>query len=202
MGDARHLPPSAQEAMRSRAVAALVAGRDREGVAAVFGVSLKAVDKWWAKWQAGGREALVMHPRGKPAGVHQVLGEAHDGRPLPHDAAPDRTALLPATPRRPLTAGRPLTADRAARRCRPVAPPAHTFLVAAQHGAVLSVVRSTLRAGRDHWCDGGSFMAGEYPEFRLRLPGGDGIDRARGVLLDKTGTNGSRKFLVRRLPRT
>ncbi|MGW4026483.1 DUF4357 domain-containing protein [Streptomyces sp. NPDC005009] len=40
-------------------------------------------------------------------------------------------------------------------------------------------------------------MADEYPEFRLRLPSGDGIDRARGVLLDETGTNGSRKFLVR-----
>ncbi|MFF4583102.1 helix-turn-helix domain-containing protein [Streptomyces sp. NPDC001373] len=76
VGDARHLSPSAQEALRLRAVAALVAGRDREDVAAVFGVSLKAVDKWWAKWQAGGREALVMRPRGKPVGVHQVLGEA------------------------------------------------------------------------------------------------------------------------------
>ncbi|MEW2585887.1 DUF4357 domain-containing protein [Streptomyces virginiae] len=40
-------------------------------------------------------------------------------------------------------------------------------------------------------------MAQEYPEFRLRLPGGDGVERARGVLLDETGTNGSRKFLVR-----
>ncbi|MFD6323883.1 DUF4357 domain-containing protein [Streptomyces sp. NPDC058442] len=40
-------------------------------------------------------------------------------------------------------------------------------------------------------------MVDECPEFRLRLPNGDGIDRARGVLLDETGTNGSRKFLVR-----
>ncbi len=40
------------------------------------GVSLKAVDIWWSKWRAGGREALVMQPRGKPVGVHQVLGEA------------------------------------------------------------------------------------------------------------------------------
>ncbi|MFF3934246.1 helix-turn-helix domain-containing protein [Streptomyces hirsutus] len=63
VGDARHLSPSAQEALRLRAVAALVAGRDREDVAAVFGVSLKAVDGWWARWQAGGREALVMQPR-------------------------------------------------------------------------------------------------------------------------------------------
>ncbi|MHB9856730.1 winged helix-turn-helix domain-containing protein [Streptomyces sp. YIM S03343] len=76
VGDARHLSPSAQEALRLRAVAALVAGRDREDVAAVFGVSLKAVDGWWAKWQAGGREALVMRPRGKPVGVHQMLDEA------------------------------------------------------------------------------------------------------------------------------
>ncbi|MFE9926792.1 helix-turn-helix domain-containing protein [Streptomyces sp. NPDC005774] len=37
-------------------MAALVAGWGREDVAAVFGVSLKAVDMWWVKWQAGGRE--------------------------------------------------------------------------------------------------------------------------------------------------
>jgi transposase len=53
VGDARHLSPSAQEALRLRAVAALVAGRDRKDVAAIFGVSLKAVDGWWAKWQSG-----------------------------------------------------------------------------------------------------------------------------------------------------
>ncbi|MBB5940377.1 helix-turn-helix domain-containing protein [Streptomyces zagrosensis] len=76
VGDARHLSPSAQEGLRLRAVAALVVGREREDVAAFFGVSLKAVDGWWAKWQAGGWEALVMRPRGKPVGVHQVLEEA------------------------------------------------------------------------------------------------------------------------------
>lgn len=76
MGDARHLSPSAQEALRLRTVAALAAIRDSEDVAAVFGGSLKTVEKWWAKWQAGGREALVMRPRGKPVGVRQVLGEA------------------------------------------------------------------------------------------------------------------------------
>ncbi|MES4881867.1 MULTISPECIES: DUF4357 domain-containing protein [unclassified Streptomyces] len=35
------------------------------------------------------------------------------------------------------------------------------------------------------------------PEFQLRLPNGDGIGRARGALLDETGTNGSRRFLIR-----
>jgi transposase len=29
--------------------------------------------------EVAGREALVMRPRGKPAGVHQVLGEAEQG---------------------------------------------------------------------------------------------------------------------------
>ncbi|MFG2525121.1 IS630 family transposase [Streptomyces sp. NPDC048527] len=59
-----------------RAVAALVAGRDREDVASVFGVSLRAVDNWWAKWQAGGRKALLARTKGRPVAVHQVLGEA------------------------------------------------------------------------------------------------------------------------------
>ncbi|MFF5183429.1 DUF4357 domain-containing protein [Streptomyces sp. NPDC000345] len=36
----------------------------------------------------------------------------------------------------------------------------------------------------------------QYPLFWLRLPNGDGIDRARGVLLNERGTNGSRKFLI------
>ncbi|MFD1276191.1 helix-turn-helix domain-containing protein [Streptomyces kaempferi] len=67
VGDAQQLSPSAQEALRMRAVAALVAGRDREDVAAVFQVSPKAVDKWWVKWHAGGRGALMAQPRGRRA---------------------------------------------------------------------------------------------------------------------------------------
>lgn len=59
-----------------RAVAALVAGRDREDVASVFGVSLKAVDNWWVKWQTGAGRRFPARPKGRPVGVHQVLGEA------------------------------------------------------------------------------------------------------------------------------
>ncbi|WP_443079374.1 helix-turn-helix domain-containing protein [Streptomyces sp. P5-A9] len=62
------------------ALSALLAGRAREDVAAIFGVSLKAVDKWWAKWQACGREALVMRPRGKPVGVHPGVRGSGAGR--------------------------------------------------------------------------------------------------------------------------
>lgn len=42
----------------------------------MFQVSLKAVDNWWAKWLAGGREALVAQPRGRRVGEHQVLDTA------------------------------------------------------------------------------------------------------------------------------
>ncbi|MGW2370747.1 IS630 family transposase [Streptomyces sp. NPDC001667] len=76
VGDARHLSPSAQEALRMRAVAALVEGHRREDAAAMFKVSLKAVDGWWAKWLSGGREALSARPRGKRVGEHQVLSES------------------------------------------------------------------------------------------------------------------------------
>ncbi|MFE1782260.1 hypothetical protein ACFW9F_06620 [Streptomyces sp. NPDC059506] len=39
-------------------------------------MSLRAVDGWWANWQAGGRDSLAMRSHGNPVGVHQVLGEA------------------------------------------------------------------------------------------------------------------------------
>ncbi|MFF8925604.1 IS630 family transposase [Streptomyces koyangensis] len=42
----------------------------------MFGVSLKAVDNRWTRWQAGGREALLARTKGRPVGVNQVLGEA------------------------------------------------------------------------------------------------------------------------------
>ncbi|WP_309060062.1 helix-turn-helix domain-containing protein [Streptomyces sp.] len=54
-------------------MAALVAGRTREDVAAVFQVPLKAVDNWWAKWLAGGCKALAAQPRGRRPGEHQTL---------------------------------------------------------------------------------------------------------------------------------
>jgi hypothetical protein len=56
-------------------VAPLVSGLDREDVAVVFQVSLKAVDGWWSKWLAGRREALVSQPRGG-VGEHQAVRHA------------------------------------------------------------------------------------------------------------------------------
>lgn len=58
------------------AVSALMEGRDRVEVAALFKVSVKAVDNWWERWRAGGRDALLSRPRGRRVGEHQVLSEA------------------------------------------------------------------------------------------------------------------------------
>ncbi|MFH9355485.1 winged helix-turn-helix domain-containing protein [Kitasatospora sp. NPDC017646] len=61
---------------RLRAVAALVEGRDREDVAAMFKVSLKAVDGWWAKWLVGGPGRARSASARRQAGEHQALSEA------------------------------------------------------------------------------------------------------------------------------
>jgi hypothetical protein len=84
VGDARQLSPSAQEALRLRAVAALAAGRTREDVAAVFQVSLKAVDNWWAKWLAGGvRRSWPSRVDGAPASTRFSMWSSsrRSGRP-------------------------------------------------------------------------------------------------------------------------
>ncbi|WP_455908093.1 helix-turn-helix domain-containing protein [Streptomyces chartreusis] len=75
VGDARTWSPDAQEAVRLLAVSALVEGRDRAEVAALLKGSVRAVDNWWAKWQAGGRGTLLSRPRGRRTGEHQVLPE-------------------------------------------------------------------------------------------------------------------------------
>ncbi|WP_241196346.1 helix-turn-helix domain containing protein, partial [Streptomyces sp. ADI95-17] len=54
VGDARAWSPGAQEAVRL-----LAEGRDRAEVASLFKVLARAVDNWWAKWQADGRGALL-----------------------------------------------------------------------------------------------------------------------------------------------
>jgi transposase len=76
--------------VRLLAVSALVEGRGRAEVAALFRVSVRAVDNWWARWQAGGRDALLSRPRGRRAGEHQALSEA--------EQAAVRQAVLDHTP--------------------------------------------------------------------------------------------------------
>ncbi|MFI2506512.1 helix-turn-helix domain-containing protein [Streptomyces sp. NPDC018972] len=82
-GDAWSRSPDAQEAVRPVAVSALVKGRDRVEVAALSRVSVRAVDNWWARWQAGGR------------GVHRVVRD-----PSPPVRARRRHAVGSAAARR------------------------------------------------------------------------------------------------------
>lgn len=58
MKDTRSLDQSAQEALRLKAVAAILDGKTHEEVAKLFGVSLRAVGKWWATYKVGGMVAL------------------------------------------------------------------------------------------------------------------------------------------------
>ncbi|WP_233289849.1 helix-turn-helix domain-containing protein [Streptomyces microflavus] len=66
--------PDAQEAARLLAVFALVEGRDRVAVAALFKVSVKAVDNWWAKWQAGGAPQPALASAGE---TYRQLNSGH-----------------------------------------------------------------------------------------------------------------------------
>ncbi|WP_443078409.1 helix-turn-helix domain-containing protein [Streptomyces sp. NBC_01723] len=90
VGDARTRSADAQEAVRLLAVSALVEGRDRAVVAALFKMSVRAVDNWWTRWRTGGRDALPSRPRGRRVGEHQVLSEA--------EQAAVRQAVLSHTP--------------------------------------------------------------------------------------------------------
>ncbi|MGA5285441.1 helix-turn-helix domain-containing protein [Streptomyces griseoincarnatus] len=57
-----------------------MAGRTREDVAAVFQVSLKAVDSWWASWLAGGRDALVASRAGAGSASIRCAMRSSSGR--------------------------------------------------------------------------------------------------------------------------
>ncbi|WP_439794520.1 helix-turn-helix domain-containing protein [Streptomyces agglomeratus] len=134
-------------------MAALAEGRDREDVAAVFRVSLKAVDGWWAKWQAGGRDALVARPRGKRVGEHQVLSEAEQAAVRqPGQAGDEGAGQLPpprADPGTPGTAGRGRRACCAAgRRWPPGQRPLRRAVRGAARRRGWSFLRRTVRSAR------------------------------------------------------
>lgn len=62
--DARALPPEAQEALRERAVAAILAGMSHTEVARVFSVNRATVSGWWGAYSSGGSTALSSRTRG------------------------------------------------------------------------------------------------------------------------------------------
>jgi transposase len=64
--DARSLPTKAQEALRTRAVKAVVKGMKQETAAQTFGVTRQAVGKWMKAYREGGMKALAAKAQGRP----------------------------------------------------------------------------------------------------------------------------------------
>jgi len=95
-GDARTLSPSAQEALRKRAVATYLAGTlTQTQVVQVFGVSRAALIKWLACYRAQGEKGLCARRRGpaKGTGARLTTAQAATIRKLLGDKCPEQLKL-------------------------------------------------------------------------------------------------------------
>ena len=68
------LSPEAQEAIRLRAVQAILGGMKQVEAVRVFGVSRAAIGKWMARYRKGGLKALRAGRRGRPRGQGRLKG--------------------------------------------------------------------------------------------------------------------------------
>ena len=92
--DARKLAPSAQEAIRRKAVAAVNAGMSQTQAAEVFGVAQKTVWMWLKAFRAGGPEALRARKRGpKGEGTRLKGWQAATVANLVRDRHPEQLKL-------------------------------------------------------------------------------------------------------------
>jgi transposase len=94
--DARSIKPSAQEALRKRAVAAyLQSDLTQAEVATLFGVSRMIVSTWLKVYHAGGEEALASHVRGPAKGTGCLLTpkQAEQIRQMVIDKCPEQMKL-------------------------------------------------------------------------------------------------------------
>ena len=66
--DTRSLPAIAQEALRHKAVKAVLDGKTQVEVAKLFGVTRKTVGKWIQKYRESGMKGLKAKRRGRPKG--------------------------------------------------------------------------------------------------------------------------------------
>jgi transposase len=73
--DARSLPGAAQEALRNRAVRAVLDGMSQVEAARVFGVHPNAVNRWIRRYREGGWDGLSERRRGRRAGEQAALSE-------------------------------------------------------------------------------------------------------------------------------
>jgi len=67
-GDARSLSADAQEALRRRAVQAVLRGMTQADAAKAFGVTRRAVSGWMRVYRKGGMASLAAQRQGRPRG--------------------------------------------------------------------------------------------------------------------------------------
>ncbi|QIJ72678.1 IS630 family transposase [Thermosulfuriphilus ammonigenes] len=92
--DARKLPPKAQEALRFRAVhAVLEQGKTQEEVAQMLGIARTTVTYWLKLYRQGGEEALKIKPRGRPKGGKLLGWQAATICSIIRDRCPDQLKL-------------------------------------------------------------------------------------------------------------
>src|SRR3989304_1372142 len=94
--DARTLSPAAQEALRKRAVAAVVIdGMTQRAVAQAFGVSAYIVSQWMKRHRAHGEQALNARKKGPRTGTRTLLTPKQSAtiRQLVIDKCPEQLKL-------------------------------------------------------------------------------------------------------------
>ena len=72
--DARSLAPQAQQALRERAVKAMLEGMTQVQAAHTFGVTRQRANTWMQQYRRGGWEALKTRPQGRPKSPSRLKG--------------------------------------------------------------------------------------------------------------------------------
>jgi transposase len=93
--DARSLPGAAQEALRKRAVQAVLDGMTQAEAARVFGVHRNAVNRWVKRYRNGGWDALAQRRRGRRTGEPATLSPSRQQEviALVRETTPDQLGL-------------------------------------------------------------------------------------------------------------
>ncbi|MBM4128473.1 MAG: IS630 family transposase [Nitrospira sp.] len=91
--DARSIPPAAQEALRFRAVQAVLSGKLQKEVIAFFDISQAALTKWLKLYRQGGEAALKPRKRGRHKSIQLEGWQAAQTVKTIIDHCPDQIKL-------------------------------------------------------------------------------------------------------------
>lgn len=93
MRDARSLPAEALDALRERAVAAILAGMSQTEVARTFSLNRVTVSGWWGAYRSGGPATLFSRVRGRKPRELLTPDQAERLRQAVTDHSPDEFGL-------------------------------------------------------------------------------------------------------------